>query len=213
MKKFLALALTLTLALALSISAFAEPAELVLGSKTGVASFKDTVNGDTTVVVSATVGDILNRYAVDLIYTPLSVSVAGSTLTWDVENLEYVSSGTVVPANTEGTVTFHNRSDLPVYVSYAVTDVDNNDYLAITVDQPASKQPIAKATPKVGATAGTPGELVYTITVDAVDADDTTNAAAEWALAAEYYAAWFNKKGGDSTPIATITFTISMTNS
>lgn len=222
MKKLISLALTLAILASLAISVSAEYPNVVgthgknasnaNSVNDGVASFPDTdpaVNS-TTVTVNATVGEIQSRYAVDIDFADLQVSVSGSDLVWDVNKLEYVASGDPsVPANTTTDVKFTNYSDKSVYVSYDETDADAADHLTVgvTVTEGAAvegtKYEITRAQAKVGSTPGKATDRIFTLTV-AADGDN-------WNQVAEYYAAWFSAHPGESsTQISSITFVVSM---
>lgn len=226
MKKLISLALTLAILASLAISvsaAYPDGYPNVVGThgknasnansvNDGVASFPDTdpaVKG-TTVTVNATVGEIQSRYAVDIDYVDLQVSVSGSDLVWDVNKLEYVASGDPsVPANTTTDVKFTNYSDKSVYVSYDETDADAADHLTVgvTVTEGAAvegtKYEITRAQAKVGSTPGKATDRIFTLTVAADDSN--------WNQVAEYYAAWFSAHPGESsTQISSITFVVSM---
>lgn len=200
MKKLLSLALILALVATLTTSVFATR---VVGDPDGVPSFPDTEGDATTVSVQATVGTIQHRYAVDIEFPGLSVAVSGSTMTWDVNDLKYVTSeGAATPDNTTAKVTFTNRSDLPVYVSYDETDADANDFLSVEIKangvaaSEGVKYEIAKAT------VGTATPYIFDLTV--VASDDN------WNNVAEYYAEWFSANS-DKTQrdITSIVFTVS----
>lgn len=201
MKKLLSLAMTLAMLCCMVTTA---SAATVIGAGDGVDNFDD-YDGTNKVDIKVTTGNIQNKYAVDMEYTDLVMSISGGNLTWDVNELEYVSDGALGLENhEENYIDIINRSDLPVFVSANIVDKDGED--GITVDYngalsdiDANNTPfeLEKATPKSGDADGIPAEMsiVY---------DVTSN---DWDAVAEYYAP--SLVGGGSVVVATVVVTIS----
>ena len=200
MKKIIAFALTLILLCSISSAFAAYPNdEPVIGNfykniNDGIPNFAD--NDSTQVNVSVQVGSIGHRYAVDVEFTAaVTLDFSSIELVWDVNNLEYnLSADADAVALAPSTITVFNYSDLPVYLSTAITNDDANDGITVTADKTTAT--VAKATPKVGATPGSATQ--ETITLSAT----STN----WNEVIRYYA----NKDITETVVGTCTLTISM---
>lgn len=203
MKKILAIILTVAMAatmLALSVSAAKE-----VGGNDGVLeeNFNSTDSGKD---LNIQVIDVTHKYAVDVTFNISDLTIGGN-ITWDVNNMAYVVSGTTL-AKTEQTIDVSNRSDLPVYAFATVTKTNTDDHLAVTADKNSAdnKLTVEKAAPKAsGADKGTATTGTITITID--KASDST-----WNNVAEYYAAKrlaSTDQAIATFKIATITVTIS----
>lgn len=203
MKKILAIILTVAMAatmLALSVSAAKE-----VGGNDGVLeeNFNSTDSGKD---LNIQVTEVTHKYAVDVTFNISDLTIDGN-ITWDVNNMAYVVSGTTL-AKTEQTIDVSNRSDLPVYAFATVTKTNTDDHLAVTADKNSAdnKLTVEKAAPKAsGADKGTATTGTITITID--KASDST-----WNNVAEYYAAKRLASTNQATAtfkIATITVTIS----
>ncbi len=207
MKKFLALALILTLAL--SISVFAgrvvgeEGNDPTYNNGWTDAQFDDAgvTNNDTTIAITANAGGIQHRYAVDMEYTALSITVTGNEMIWNVEEFRYDMTTTGgAPSNTTSTVTFTNRSDLPVAVSYTVDDGVGEDLLTVACTARDGKTDLLAAT--AGMTFGTAPKVYFDLAVIVADGKN-------WDDVATFYANYFSQQSKTEETIATITFTLS----
>ena len=219
MKKIISLALTLSMLACMATSAFAATTtDHVVGTRgdhatgtvqesigDGVYPFATTPGADTEyeIQIAVSAGTIQHKYAVDITYTPVNMSITGGTLTWDVNKLEYVSDGATGLADLIGQeIVITNYSDLSVYVDPQITDNDANDFIAVSYN--AGTQ-IGDAKTEVGkATVGqkTEKKIVYDIKVEAGH---------QWEEVAEYYAGKFNSTGTTEAVAATLTVVISAT--
>lgn len=216
MKKLISYALTLSMLACMATTAFAVT-DHVVGSYKGPdspsASLDDGVypfnknDADTEyeVTIEVSAGHIQHRYAVDVTYEPVEMSITGGELTWDVNNLEYVSSDDIAGLGdmTENKITITNYSDLSVWVDPDIDDKDENDFISVTFNDGTeiddNKTEIPKATTADGAQEK---DIIYDIKVE----EGHT-----WSEVAEYYAAQFNATGKNSATAATLTVKISAT--
>jgi len=208
MKKLISLALTLAILASLAISVSAAYPNVVgthganasnaNSVNDGVGSF-DPASSEAKVDINVTVGDINHRYAVDVEFTDITLQIGGSNLTWDVNKLEYVTSGASGLEDANSTVTVKNYSDLPIFVNPKVTDNDNADFISVTTSVNAITE-VAKATPASAIDAGDGAATQLPITI-------SVTASTTWADVATYYTP---KLTGNTTSItaATVTFRI-----
>lgn len=141
MKKFLALALTLTLALALSVTTFAVTDHAVgeygkTGSVTDGVPSLPAEGKNYVMSIAVTSGQKQSRYAVDVEYDEMTLSITGETLTWNVNELKYESEGDGDLKDTWFGVKVINYSDKGVVVSSKITDTIDD---GINVDFVAAK--------------------------------------------------------------------------
>ena len=189
MKKLLALALILTLAL--SVSVFA--ADRVYGPGAGTTTAPDGSGaGATKVSITATANDVEHRYAIDIQYTNMQVSVTATGMYWDVETFEYKMKddpgSSVAPANTVATITVMNRSDLSIWYSFSIEDKmlvgEDNDGISFTPSKAAdTRYEVTRAIAKEGAVAGHTTDDSFTVT----SVPDT-----DWNDVANFYASYFS---------------------
>lgn len=211
MKKVVSLILTLAMVFAMSTTALADTAHVV-GTHGENGTVADGVIGDnfgsgavpeTEISISVSAGSTQSRYAVDVEYSEIVVSISGAGMTWDVNNLEYVitDDGEMeqpVPA----TITVKNYSDQPVYVSATVADLydgttNDDDGMTITATVDGGAE-LARATAKVGSTPGSAATKTVTVSFS------TTG---DWSAVAAFY----TDKLSSSNPtlqIATVNLTI-----
>lgn len=189
MKKIIAFALTLILLCSIS-SAFAATNHVVgtHGSdgkpvSDGVETFGDQ-NTSANVTLTVKADKIQHRYAVDVTFQTMTIEVSGLELTWNVNTLDYETTGSGTDARFPVTVT--NYSDLPVYVSAAAGDdiADNLDVVVTTTGGNAaaaiSKVPVGAAY-KGGSTPSEPVDYSFDVFV-------APSATKSWADVAKYYA-------------------------
>lgn len=148
MKKIISLALSLSMLACMATNAFAADPETkpVVGThgdnKGTENSLLDGVdaenfgNGDseTTINIKVSTGNLQHRYAVDVEYTDVVLSLNGGDRTWDVNQLKYVYTSANTQDGNAWTPTFKikNYSDLSVYVKAEVNRSNQNDGLVIT---------------------------------------------------------------------------------
>ena len=180
MKKILSLALTLSMLCCMATTAFATNVVGTHGMNNtvadGVADF-NAASATTKVDIKVTTGDIQNKYAVDVEFEDIVLAVTGSDMTWDVNQLTYVSSGAANMDNTSATIKVYNYSDLPVYVTPEIINDDPNDGIGIA-STVGARTMVAKATAKNGDTPGSATVMEMTLNVTSDD----------WAAVADYYA-------------------------
>lgn len=209
MKKIVSLILALVMVFALATTASAIT-ERVVGNDGSDPSYNDGWIADdplwnnvgaakNTVEIKVTAGSYESRYAVDVEYEAIELEITSATLTWDVNELEYVAkigTGTLEkPA--DKTITVKNYSDQPVYVTADVTDSYTDDNMEITVDYESEIAAVV-----AGATDA--NKIIITVSFDT-----PYNTADEWADVASYYA---NVLGSEaSKQIATVDILISKT--
>ena len=192
---------------AMSTSVFAETAKVV-GNRGNTSTVEDGVTENDfaaldpgiEVSVTATAGNIEHRYAVDIEYDVMSMSVTGTTLIWNVNTLKYETEGNATAAEDK---TFNakiiNYSDLPVNLVVAVSDSDNNDGVTVGAYQDNSATALSTGAIKINdATSGTATEYPFDIKVTSDD----------WAAVANYYASQFTSSGTTEDTMATLTITV-----
>ena len=215
MKKLFALILAVVMICAMSTSVFA--ADRVIGGSDGVETFPADGQG-TNVAITADVGDTQHRYAIDITFEVMSFEVVGSNLTWDVNQLTYVSTGNTALEDESFDVLVENRSDLPIWYKATVADADLNDGVEVFVSHSTAASntviettgvEVAKVTPGAGTTKNTFQINVSagTVTDRVITAAGTT---AQWNDVCEYYADKLSAEGATSKAMATVTVTFSM---
>ena len=121
MRKLLSLALVCCMMFLIATAHVSAKESIVGDAAAGVNSFDSAGN---SAQFHVTIKDRAHRYAVDLVYSSLTVSFMG-ILIWNVNELEYVYSGD--PAeNTvakEVTMTVVNHSDLPILIEPTLTPI------------------------------------------------------------------------------------------
>ena len=211
MKKLLSLAMTLAMLCCMATTAFAVT-DHVVGTYGAHADTEDSLNDgvypfslngtDTEyeVQIEVSAGRIQHKYAVDVTYTPVNMSITGGQLTWDVNKLEYVSDGNATGLeNMENqTITITNYSDLPIYVNAEIEDAPN-DFIDVTFDAASEIKDDEVEVPKATVGQAQEKDVIYDIKVAA----DKT-----WNDVAEYYAAKFNAENTTSATAATLTITV-----
>lgn len=212
MKKILSLALTLAMLCSMAVTASAEVYHVVGehgNADIDVAGDDAIVDGlnSTDITIEVSVGETKNKYAVDLEYTPLELSISGGSLTWDVNELAYKASDDLSMSDKQDQqIIVRNYSDKPVNVLVAIQDKDNADHINVTFDENSqikdSVYELAEATPasSYGAGNGVPAtaNIVYDVTAD----DDN------WDAVVDYYTPLLTG-GTKSKIVATISVTIS----
>lgn len=135
MKKLISYALTLSMLVCMATTAFAVK-DQVVGDNDGWSPEEWTANADTSynVDIKVTTGGINHRYAVDLEYEEVVMSISGGSLTWNVNTLKYDVVGSDAGlADTPFSVSVTNRSDNPVYVSAKIeNDLDDGINVSTT---------------------------------------------------------------------------------
>lgn len=195
MKKLFALVLAVVMICAMSTSVFAER---VVGGSDGVAAF-DPKDSSANLAISATIGDTNHRYAIDIEFPTMTFEVAGSNLTWDVNKLEYVTTGSTTLTDKTFNITITNYSDLSVWYKVAITDNDNTDGVEVDATHATGDLEDGVEIKKANAQNHTPTTDTFTI---AVDGDD-------WTEITEYWAGKLSAAGVASLPMATATVTFS----
>ena len=206
MKKALSLILVLVMLVCMATTAFADYPNVV-GTHGKENSVDDGVTEDSfsasnpnaTISITVNAGEVQHRYAVDVEYTDISLSISGGNLTWDVNKLEYVANdGGTGLEDTKSDVTVTNYSDLPVYITAAIDDKDANDGIDIKTcdadknELTISNTEIAKAVPGQATT------FSFVLSVSSSD----------WDNVATYYAAKLTTTDSKATA-GTCTITIS----
>lgn len=214
MKKIISLALSLSMLACMASTAFAAT-DHVVGTRgvhqdgTAADSIGDGVwpfstNGlDTTyeLAISVVTGENMHKYAVDITYADMSMSIAGGNMVWDVNKLEYVPNGEgVALGNNEFDVTVTNYSDLPVYVEAVVTDnFDGQEERAddgVTIATSLTEK--TKIESAIGTTNGKPCE--FNVTVSAENEE-------KWQEAVNFYMTKLQNAG--SVEVGSVQVTIS----
>lgn len=138
MKKLISLALTLAILASLAISVSAAETDHAVGKRgetntveDGVANF--TSSKQYVMDIKVNTGDVQSRYAVDVEYDVMSLTISGSNMIWNVNTLEYdvATDDATTPTDTWFGVTVKNYSDKPVVVEAAITDQDANDFIEV----------------------------------------------------------------------------------
>lgn len=199
MKKIISLALSLSMLACMATNAFA--AAHTIGGENGVDSLgaNGSDSSDYLVKITVSAGDVKHKYAVDVEYTQLDLSITGDTLTWDVNNLEYVSSGaTGLEDKTGNTITIINYSDLPVAITPTLKDEDGNDGIKISYN---SVSEIKQADQIEAADIGQEKSktIIYDITLE----DGW-----EWSQVANYYASLFKNQSLTEKTAASVSINI-----
>ena len=222
MKKLFALILAVVMICAMSVSVFAaDTTEHIIGNGTGNTTDNDSYTdglaenlafpnaGTYNVNVTATVGQVEHRYAVDITYPNMTFDVAASNLVWNVNTLKYdvkEGNGTTIGTDKAYEIKVTNYSDLPVDLTVAVADdvadgatvaahTNANDNVAFTEAR------IESAIGASGASVGQAKTQIFFITVKAGD----------WNAVANYYAAYFtaNPNSNGTAIMGTASITIS----
>lgn len=204
MKKLISLALTLAIlaSLAIGVSAAEPTTERVVGDADGWSDLEYTNNGslDTEIAITVTANQVESRYAVDVEYTPFSISVLGGALVWNVETLKYDSTGgelgnlNVV----DSPINIYNYSDQPVYVTPSVTDkLGDTDFVTITAST-TTQFTVNKATVGDQPVNDRRGKGSFTVSVTSTD----------WAAVADYYSNELSTSPENSVVVGTINLTI-----
>ena len=208
MKKLFALVLAVVMICAMSTSVFAASTKHIVGTYGDNDTVADGVKEDAfaatdpnvVVSITATAGGIEHRYAVDIEYDDMTMSVSGSKLIWNVNTLEYeAEDSNDVAQNTTFNAKVINYSDLPVTLTVTVSDSDNND--GVTVGAYEKDSDTALSTDPIAiddATSGTATECPFDIQVTSGDWEDVAN----------YYASQFTSNGTTSATMATLTITV-----
>lgn len=199
MKKLISLALTLAILASLAISV---SAERVVGDADGWTDLEYANNGvlGSQIAITVTANQVESRYAVDVEYTPLSISVQGGALVWNVETLKYDSTGgelgnlNVV----DSPINIYNYSDKPVYVTPSVTDNEGaNDSVTITASTTTEFE-VEKAEVGDEPVNDRRGKGSFTVSVTSTD----------WAAVANYYSDALSTSQNHSVVVGTINLTI-----
>ena len=219
MKKLFALILAVVMICTMSVSVFATTEHLIGNNsgdgttddgsyKDGLAADQDFPSGTTyNVDITAQVGQVQHRYAVDIEYEELVFSITGTELVWNVNTLKYEAStnpaGT--PSNSDYTVTVVNYSDLPVDLTVAVADTKDDDFAVVSSDF-NGKVELEDAV-GVELAAIKTLKTAKTFTVSIKPADGKT-----WADVANYYTNYFADQAAAGTPQPKVTMgTLSIT--
>ena len=217
MKKLFALILAVVMICAMSVNVFATTAHVVGThgdngtvadglTESGFAANNPTYN----VNITATVGSVEHRYAVDIEYQNMTFDIAANNLVWNVNTLKYDvkdAGATTIGTDKAYPITVTNYSDLPVNLVVAVDDKftgANDDFAVVAASTAAdgatafTGATIAKAVGATNTTAGQAQTSTFYITVIAAD----------WNKVANYYANYFTANGQSSAIIATATITV-----
>lgn len=205
MKKLFALVLAVVMICAMSVNVFAAPVR-VIGDPNGVASFSPGSQG-ADVAITADVGETQHRYAIDITFEVMSFEVVGSNLTWDVNQLTYVSTDDTALADKSFNVLVENRSDLPIWYKATVADADLNDGVEVSVSHTVAASNTVIATTGVEVAKVTPGAGT---TKDTFQINVAAGDTAAWNNVCTYYADKLSAAGATSMAMATVTVTFSM---
>ena len=213
MKKALSLIMALMMLFALSINAFAAATDIVgTYNESNANDFTEGVkdfsanNPTANVAIKASAGNVESRYAVDIDYNEIFMSITGTKMVWDVNSLKYVpENGGNVAQDQEFPLTVTNRSDKPVVLTAKIVEVDGMVADDLTLDIAAGKGTYTEGTKT----------YVYQIPANKAGAAAAENdvfkltASGDWQKIADFY---FNKFGsGDiNETIATLQVTISL---
>lgn len=225
MKKLFALILAVVMICAMSVSVFADEPETTTDHVVGThGSTGNPVSDGLTesgfasnnpeyeVNITATVGSVEHRYAVDIEYQDMSFDIAANNLVWNVNTLKYDvknPEAATIGTNKAYPITVTNYSDLPVNLAVTVDDKfsalnDKDDFADVAASTDANGTTeftgtqIAKAVGATNTTAGQAQTATFYITVIATD----------WNKVANYYANYFTANGQPSEIIATATITV-----
>lgn len=211
MKKLFALILAVVMICAMSVNVFAETKNVVgtIGGNKGIDNgVTDITSTDPAVKVDiqATVGNVENRYAVDIEYETMSFNVSGSNLVWNVNTLKYeFKAGTdtnsaATATNAEFDVQVINYSDLPVKLNVNCEDLDGADSIVVAcaANGDHELEDAIGYTPSSVKADNSKAQKKFTVTVTSTD----------WAAAGNYYAAKFTETSADAITIGTLHITI-----
>lgn len=209
MKKLFALVLAVVMICAMSTSVFAAAEHVVGNGKGGTTDNGTHTDGATSVdassqaelAITANIGATNHRYAIDIEFPTMSFDVAGSNLTWDVNTLEYVTTGATTLENETFDITITNYSDLSVWYKVAVDDKDGGDGVTVVATHATSATLATSGVEVVKAVAAT-----HTATTDKFTISVTST---NWTEVAEYWAGKLSTEGVSSLPMATATVTFS----
>ena len=200
MKKLISLALTLAILATLTISV---SAERVVGNVSGGwtdAQYNANGTLSSEIAITVTANQVESRYAVDVEYTPFSISVQGGALVWNVTTLEYDSVGDEVGnLNVEDSpINIYNYSDKPVYVKPTIDDKQGaSDFVTITASTTTEFE-VEKARVGAGEVNERRGKGSFNVNVTSSD----------WAKVADYYSNELSTSQNHSVVIGTINLTI-----
>lgn len=151
MKKLLSLALTLAMLCCMATTTFAAKTTVV-GPGDGVTDWPADLEDSTYKIdVQVNTNDVVHKYAVDVEYDATAVSIAGDTLTWNVNTMKYdITPGLGAAGNTsapiEKEVTVINRSDRSIYAKMTIVPTYGDaPYTASATDEDGDQE-IVKAT-------------------------------------------------------------------
>ena len=218
MKKAMSLILAIMMVFALSTTAFA--ATDIVGTVNG-STANDYTEGVTegmfaannptaNVNITATAGDVESRYAVDIEYTNVELSITGSKMVWDVNALKYVpKDGGDVAEDQEFAITVTNRSDKPVVLTAKIAEVADMVPTALALDIAAGKGTYTSADKTY--VYKIPGNLAGTDLADVEKDTFKLTASGDWQAIADFYFEKFNGNVGNiNALIATLNVTISL---
>ena len=216
MKKLISYALTLSMLACMATTAFATT-DHVVGSHGDSGDAKDVDDGVTTgefvssdpsydLNITVSAGSVQHRYAVDITYSNMEMSMNGGNLVWNVNTLEYESDDdetTAGFANQSFPITITNYSDLPVYLNAAVTDkyasVTNGDQVDASNDDNITIETTLGANTEVGdATDGTAVTETFQVNVTSTD----------WDAVANFYMPMF-RDSNEAITVGTVKLTVS----
>lgn len=224
MKKLFALVLAVAMICAISVSA-AKTENLVGHGKgddtTNTGSYTDGLAEDKAfpesaskgydVDITASVGTIEHRYAVDIEYDELTFNINGSTLVWNVNTLQYDYIGSNNDdSNKEYNVTVINYSDLPVDLTVKVEDKNTADSADIALSEGVNNTFDARLQDAIGSTISTEnGSTVININEDAKKSFQINITSNDWEEVANYYTKHFaNNPGATEAIMGTMTITV-----
>ena len=221
MKKFLALILAVAMLCTMTTVIASAVSKPLVGNNAGDGTTDDgtytdglaqgenfPAAGNYNVEITATAGSVEHRYAVDITYDELSFNVTATTMVWNVNTLKYeVKDGDATLSNKKFNVAITNYSDLPIYATVAVSDLDDRDGATVAAyndeadtSLSAGKIEIADAV----AIENNDNVLNFDVTITTPNNNDD-----EWNAVSNYYAGKFTAQGND-TPITMGTMSITL---
>lgn len=219
MKKLISLAMTLAMLCCMATTAFAAT-DNVVGYYGQNRDVTDGVNpfvvnsgkGNYELAIKVSTGDLQHRYAVDITYDTMELSITGGNLVWNVYTLEYdADTDKTAFANTAFNVSVTNYSDMPVAFTHAVTD-EIDDGIDVAVIKDGDLQAYVDGTNDAidatirleSATSVTPYQAQTAYFDVAVKSDD-------WTEVANYYLPMLDN-ADDTETVATVTLTFTAPN-
>ena len=225
MKKFLALILAAAMLCTMTTVIASAVSKPLVGNNAGDGTTDDgtytdglaadknfPAAGNYNVEITATAGSVEHRYAVDITYDDLSFNVTASKMVWNVNTLQYeVKDGGEALSDKKFNVAITNKSDLPIYATVAVSDLDDRDGATVAAyedESTTTKLSAGKITIEDAVNlAGTENVLNFDVTITTEH-----NTPEEWNAVSNYYAGKFTAQGND-TPITMGTMSITLSKS